>query len=408
MGQYDLLEVLGKGGMGTVYRGRHQKTGQIVAVKVLAVETTLDPTLVRRFEQECAAANRLHHPHIVQGLDFGVEAGRPYLVMEFVDGPNLRQQVKQHGPLPQAAGVGVILQIAEALHLAHSVQLIHRDVKPDNILLGVDGQAKLTDLGLLKDLNAGADVTRSRTCLGTIDFMAPEQFADAKHVDHRCDVFSLAASLYFALTGVVPFKGRGNLTVQRKKLKNEYVPPRVLVPTLHVQVEQAICRAIDAAPARRPRSCKEFARLLSASQPKAAAGAAEYQRILRANQKATYRGRFEDRRVACRYPSALDASCRPAMGGQQHWSAEIEDISVTGVRLQLDRRVEPGSVLCVDVVLEPSQAVSSWLVRVRWVRQVASRRYSLGCSFNRNLSESELHTLLENRSSTVVVHPRAI
>jgi serine/threonine protein kinase len=392
--------------MGTVHRGRHQETGQIVAVKVLAAETASDPMLLRRFEQECTAASQLRHPHIVRGLDFGVEEGRPYLVMEFVQGQNLRQRVRQGGPLPVAEGIRLLVQIADALQLAHEAKLIHRDVTPDNILLRVDGQAKLTDLGLLKDLNAGGDVTRSRTSLGTVAFMAPEQFTDAKRVDLRCDVYGLAATLYFALTGLAPFQGRGNLTLLKKKLKNDFVPPRHLVPSLSAQADEVIRMALDSSLVRRPGSCKEFADLLTRAIAEPPAAGPCQPKSVNVSGHTRAPAPAPERRAARRYPSALDASCRPLLSGQK-WSADVEDISVTGIRLQVDRRFEPGAVLNVEMFVEASNATWSRLVWVRWVREVASRRWSLGCAFKRHLTEGELHSFLDNRASTIVVQPRA-
>ncbi len=246
MGPYELLEQIGRGGMGSVYRSRHRQTGQVVAVKVMTTEAASDRVLLQRFEQEFRVAARLDHPHIVRGLDFGVEAGQPYLVMEYVQGQNLTQRVKELGPCPQALALRLFLQLADALDTAHCHQLIHRDVKPENILLTPDGRAKLGDLGLIKDLGSEeANVTRSRTCLGTLVFMSPEQFEDAKRATARSDIYSLAATLYYALTGLMPFQGRGQLTILKKKLQSDFVPPARAVPDLHPLVDAMICRALD-------------------------------------------------------------------------------------------------------------------------------------------------------------------
>src|SRR5262249_21557363 len=145
----------------------------------------------------------------------------PYMVMEFVDGPSLGDRIEREGRLPEAEAVRVITQVAQALHHAHRQQVIHRDVKPDNILLAADGRAKLTDLGLAKDCEAGPALTRASTGLGTPNFMAPEQFRDAKNADPRCDIYSLGATLYMAITGELPFRARGPLNVWTKKRNNE-------------------------------------------------------------------------------------------------------------------------------------------------------------------------------------------
>jgi serine/threonine protein kinase len=398
MGPYELLEPVGRGGMGTVYRARHRETGQVVAVKVMAADTAADPVLLRRFEQEFLAARSLRHRHIVHGLGFGLEDGRPYLVMELVEGQNLRQRVLRAGPLPQDEAVRVICHVAEGLQLAHENKLIHRDVKPDNILLAADGLAKLTDLGLIKDLDAETSLTRSRTCLGTVNFMAPEQFEDARNADARCDIYGLGATLYYALTGVVPFQERGNLAVLRKKLRNDLVPPSRLVPGLHAEVDQAVCRALDAAPQRRQASCRELINTLTGIPLAAAQAGGAPPRAGQALPST------EERRADPRFPSALEASCRPVRGGKDQWLAEVQDISLTGIRLELERRFEPGAVLAIAVLEEQQETTAMWLATVRWVRMTASGRWSVGCAFTSPLSENDLNLLLEGKTTTVVVH----
>ena len=218
--------------MATVYRGRRRETGQIVAIKVMEPTFASNAVLVKRFEQEYAAAPRLRHPNIVQVWDCGQDDGRPYLVMEFIDGENPGPRIKRQGPPPEAEAVRIILQVADGLHAAHRLQMVHRDVKTENILLSKDGQAKLSDLGLIKCLENGEPLTKTRTCLGTIAFVAPEQFEDAKRADQRADIYGLGATLYHAVTGVLPFEGKRNLQILRKKIQNDFAPPRRLVPGL--------------------------------------------------------------------------------------------------------------------------------------------------------------------------------
>jgi serine/threonine protein kinase len=372
--------------MGTVYRALHPEAGP-VAVKLLAAEVAANPVMLRRFEQECLAASRLRHPHIVRGLAFGVEGDRPYLVMELVEGPTLKQRVEQGGPLPEGHAVRLALQLADALGLAHRSRLVHRDVKPENVLLTAEGEAKLADLGLIKDLEGLADLTRTRTTLGTLAYMAPEQFGDARHAEPRCDVYGLGATLFYALSGVVPFPGHGHLTVLGNKLANRLVPLRQLVvPAPSERVERAVCRALDACPANRPASCEAFAELLGEPCERGAPS-------------------VKERRAARRYPTALGAACGPVQGGEVSWAAEVQDVSLTGIRLGLGRRFEPGTVLRLEVRGgEPGEA-ASWLVHVRWVREWAAGQWGLGCLFSRELSEAELSTLLGSEPATVVLPP---
>jgi serine/threonine protein kinase len=369
--------------MGTVYRAVHAETDQAVAVKVLAAEFAADPALSERFRQECSVATRLRHPHIVRGLAFGTEGVRPYLVMELVEGPTLKQRVGEGGPLPESEAVRLGLQLADALDLAHRSHLVHRDVKPENVLLTGSGEAKLADLGLVKDLKGGAGLTRTWAGLGTLAYMAPEQFEDARNADPRCDVYGLAGTLYYALSGVVPFPGRGYLTVLQNKLGNRLVPLGSLVPALSERVEQAIGRALEASPESRPASCAAFA--ASLGEP---------------DRASTARARSgRERRAARRYPTALGAACSPLQGEGQ-WAAEVQDVSLTGVRLGLGRRFEPGAVLRVEV-----GASTSWLVRVRWVGEGKDGQWRLGCEFSRELSEEELKALLGGEPATVVLCP---
>src|SRR5262249_49922884 len=166
IGRYDVLANVGKGGMGSVYKARCRDTGAVVAVKVVRPEVAKDPSLCKRFEQEFLATRALADPHIVRGLEFGQDGGLPYLVMEYVDGKSLWDRVQAQGRLPEAEALDLIAQVARALHVAHEQGLIHRDVKPDNILVTADGRAKLTDFGLVKDLDGGLDLTGTASRLG--------------------------------------------------------------------------------------------------------------------------------------------------------------------------------------------------------------------------------------------------
>jgi serine/threonine-protein kinase len=204
IGPYELVAKLGKGSAGSVFKARHGVTGNFVAIKVLGCEDAHDPVALKRFEQEFRATCILNHPHIVRGLDLGCDGHLPYFVMEFVEGESLGQHLKVTGRLAEYEALSIIIQIAQALHHAHQRGMIHRDVKPGNILLATDGVARLTDFGLVKCLESCQNLTATATSLGTACFMAPEQFDDSKRIDQRCDIYALAASLYMTVTGVVP------------------------------------------------------------------------------------------------------------------------------------------------------------------------------------------------------------
>src|SRR5207248_1264532 len=202
--------------------------------------------------------SRLDHPNIVRALDYGEWGSSPYLVMEFVEGESLGQRLERDGRLSEAEAIRILAQVAQGLHRAHKQNLVHRDVKPDNILVRSDGVAKLADLGLVKESESDLNLTKTGRGLGTPHFMAPEQFRNAKNADTRCDIYSLGATLYQMVTGQLPFRSTGPLDAWMKKINNELTPPRKLVPTLSERIDWAILRAMSADPGRRPGSCREF------------------------------------------------------------------------------------------------------------------------------------------------------
>jgi serine/threonine protein kinase len=258
VGNYELLEKIAEGGMGTVYKGRHRETGQIVAIKIVPPHLTGNTVMLKRFEKEFRAASQLNHPNVVRALDYGTNGSTPFLVMEFVDGESLGQKIERDGRLNEAEALRIIVQVAQGLHRAHKQGMIHRDVKPDNVLVTPDGQAKLADLGLVKEVEADLNLTRTGRGLGTPHFMAPEQFRNAKNADVRCDIYSLGATLYMMVTGELPFKSCGPLDAWMKKINNELMAPRDLVPDLSERLDWAIRRAMSADPEQRPTTCREF------------------------------------------------------------------------------------------------------------------------------------------------------
>lgn len=261
VGGYELLDMVGQGGMGAVYKAR-AADGSIVAVKLLAQELNENKVQLRRFYQEAEIAMRLDHPNMVRALAVGEDQGRHYFAMEFVDGISLGTRLKREGTIREKDAVRIIIDVAKALHKAHKEGLIHRDVKPDNILLTSDNTAKLADMGLVKQLDADLNLTRTGRGLGTPHFMSPEQFRDAKNADPRCDVYSLGATLYMMVTGRLPFTGSGPLDTFMKKSANKYTPPEELNPKLSEKTITAIKMAMDAEPANRPASAKSFAEIL--------------------------------------------------------------------------------------------------------------------------------------------------
>jgi len=258
IGNYDVVTKLAEGGMGAVYKARNRTSGEVVAIKVLPPSTAKNPVLLKRFKQEFDAAHQLDHPNIVRAIEYCGTGASPFLVMEFVDGESLGQRIERDGALTEEESIRLLAQVCQGLHRAHKSRLIHRDVKPDNIMVTVDGIAKLTDLGLVKDADNELNLTRTGRGLGTPHFMAPEQFRNAKNADIRCDIYSLGATLYMMVTGEVPFGKVGPLDCWMKKIRNDYIPPRELNPNLTDRMDWAIRRAMSGDPEKRPSSCREF------------------------------------------------------------------------------------------------------------------------------------------------------
>jgi response regulator RpfG family c-di-GMP phosphodiesterase len=214
LGNYRILEKIGTGGMGVVYRGEHKRLRVPAAIKALTAPDPKNRAIVDRFFQEIRALTGLRHPNLIAPIDAGEELGAgpdgqsiPYLVMEFVPGRNLDDLVAQEGALTVPAACQMAHQLADGLSEAHRHGLVHRDIKPSNVLMTVGGRVKLVDFGVARLPGAGARLTADGTRLGTVAFMAPEQARDPRTVDHRADIFGLGATLYFALTGCDPFSG---------------------------------------------------------------------------------------------------------------------------------------------------------------------------------------------------------
>jgi serine/threonine protein kinase len=398
---YEVLEKIAEGGTSSVYKGRHQTTGELVAIKVVKAQMAReDDTLLKRFEQEFQAATKLQHPNIVRALDFGQDGSATYLVMEFVEGRNLHALIQKDGPLPEAEARRIITQVAQALHYAHQHRIVHRDVKPGNILLQPTGQAKLTDFGLVKDLAGHAKLTSPLCVLGTPHFMAPEQYEDATGVDPRSDLYALAATLYYAATGKLPFEAEAPFAALKKQATNDLVPPRQLVPTLSGALDRAICTALSSDPARRPASVLAFVRLLKPrDNPSPRTGA---------TREAPNRGESASRadqseresRASVRYPYAVGTTCavdpsvHGAAEGEDLWPATVQDVSTGGIALILGRRFEPGTVLLLDLHANDLGSTQSWKVEVKRVRSKGSGSWLIGCAFLEQLGPEDLHAFL--------------
>ena len=262
--RYELEEVVGHGGMSTVYKAHDSLLERNVALKVLHQQYNEDEDFVERFKHEARSVAQLQHPNIVTVIDRGEEDGRQYIVFEFIDGENLKELVVRKGRLDLGEALEVALEVARGLAFAHEHGLIHRDVKPQNVLLNGDGRAKVTDFGIARSLDVDHGMTQTGTILGTSNYIAPEQ-ASGQPVDAHTDVYSLGVVLYEMLTGELPFPGESFVAVAMKHIQEP--APNVLdvrgdVP---LRVAEMVDRALEKDPEHRFPTMDAFAAEIEAN-----------------------------------------------------------------------------------------------------------------------------------------------
>jgi len=269
---YRFEKEIARGGRGIVYRGVHTVFDEVVAIKAIFPELTLNPELRERFPNEAKIQRRLQHPNIVQIREFLIEQGKFYIVMEFVEGETLAQRLRRLGrPMLASEAVDIFRQALEGLGFAHSQGVIHRDIKPSNLMLTREGVAKLTDFGIARALG-GAKLTRTGTALGTPAYMSPEQIQGTK-IDQRTAIYSMGITLYEMLTGRVPFErpkdSDSDFPVLAAHINQPPTPPSQLVPDIPPYLEAAILKALEKRPENRFGSCQEFqAALVPQTLPK--------------------------------------------------------------------------------------------------------------------------------------------
>jgi eukaryotic-like serine/threonine-protein kinase len=256
-GRYRLERQLGHGGMATVYLARDSELDRLVAVKVLAASFAGDEAFRRRFLREARLAARLSHPNVVGVYDAGEDAGGPYIVMEYVEGRTLAELLGERGRLPADEAVGLGLQACHGLEHAHEAGLVHRDVKPQNLLLRRDGTLKIADFGIARAAEATA-LTQIGTILGTAAYLSPEQ-ALGEDVTPAADVYSLGAVFYELLTGRPPYEFDSLADLAAKQAEGAITPVSELAPAVPRPVEDAIMRSLARNPSYRPSSAAELA-----------------------------------------------------------------------------------------------------------------------------------------------------
>jgi len=269
IGNYLVLDKLGRGGMGMVFKAR-RPLGPAVALKILPPKFSRDRTAVLRFKREFEAAGRVKHPNLVAALEFHEDRGVYFLVMDFVSGRNLEQVVRDRGPMPILQGLDCLIQAARGLEAAHAQGIVHRDVKPSNLMLDAAGTVRMLDLGLARVVEAAnplgrtvsGRLTESGMYMGSIDYTAPEQAEDSSHADHRADIYSLGCTLYFLLTGREPFVAK--TVLKRLFAHQEHAAPslRAARPEVLPALEAAYQNMMAKLPDDRPGTMTEVISLL--------------------------------------------------------------------------------------------------------------------------------------------------
>lgn len=240
-GRYELLEKIGDGGMAVVYKAKDKLLNRYIAIKILRPEFTKDPTFVENFKRESQAAAGLAHQNIVAVYDVGREGNINYIVMELVEGQTLNQIIAKEAPMDYRRVIEITKQVAAALRVAHRNKIIHRDVKPHNIMVTTDGIVKLADFGIAKAVNDATMSTGSKI-IGSVHYFSPEQ-ARGNYVDERSDIYSLGIVMYEMLTGQVPFDGDNPVTIALKHINEEITPPSQLVDGIPPALEQCVLKA---------------------------------------------------------------------------------------------------------------------------------------------------------------------
>ncbi|MCA9322835.1 MAG: serine/threonine protein kinase [Planctomycetes bacterium] len=269
---YRLFDKLGQGSMGTVFRARQLSLDREVAIKILAPFLQRNERFVTRFLKEAKILARLNHPNIVRCIDVGQSDGQYYLAMEFCDGPTVGEIIKRGGRMAEERATRVILQVARALEHAFESEVIHRDIKPDNIMIIPGGTAKLCDLGLVKDLGTSGDTTDTGSALGTPNYISPEQARGDDHLDHRSDVYSLGATYYHMVTGVTPFENANPAVTMVAHINDIPPTPRDRCPDLTPETSRIITKMMRKHPDDRYQSATAIIRDLEKHHSKLTGG----------------------------------------------------------------------------------------------------------------------------------------
>ena len=255
-GRYELLDVVGEGGMSVVYKARDGILDRIVAVKILKDEFAKDAGFVEKFRAEALSVARISHPNIVNIFDVGDQDSTYYIVMEYVDGYTLKHLIREQGPLPVEKAVDIAIMVCDGVHHAHEKGIIHRDIKPHNILITEQGMVKVADFGIAQAVSAGT-ITYNNNIVGSVHYFSPEQ-AKGEPVKGTADIYSIGCILYEMVTGKVPFNADSPITIALRHINEEPVSPRTINPDIPTDLEAIIFKAMAKQPGQRFQTAHEM------------------------------------------------------------------------------------------------------------------------------------------------------
>ncbi|MGV8979675.1 Stk1 family PASTA domain-containing Ser/Thr kinase [Clostridium sp.] len=260
LNRYELLEKIGEGGMGTVYKAKCHLLNRFVAVKILKAELNNDEDFVARFKREATSIARLSHPNIVNVHDASEEEHINFIVMEYIDGKTLKEVIKENGRLSSLETVNIAFQVSKALECAHKSKIIHRDIKPDNIMIMEDNVVKVMDFGIAK-VDDARTATNSNNVMGTVRYFSPEQ-AKGNIVDCRTDIYSLGIVMYEMVTGQVPYNADSAISIAMMHIQEPVIPPKEIIKDIPENVNGVILKCMEKEPIKRYQTAREMADVL--------------------------------------------------------------------------------------------------------------------------------------------------
>ena len=252
--RYEIIEKIGSGGMADVYKAKCHRLNRYVAVKILKQEYSSDKNFITKFRGEAQSAAGLSHPNIVSVYDVGEDNGLHYIVMELVEGITLKKFIEKKGRLAIKEAVGIAIQIAQGLEAAHNNHIIHRDIKPQNIMISREGKVKVADFGIAKAVSAN---TYTQNAIGSVHYLSPEQ-ARGGYCDEKSDIYSLGVTLYEMLSGTLPFAGDNTVSVALLHIQSEPQPVRELVPAVQYSLDRIVQKCMQKRPENRYLSASEL------------------------------------------------------------------------------------------------------------------------------------------------------